>query len=96
MILIITVFSMAPPNMGKFDDDGLKDVAVTVDSALAQWYQFHSGSYPADLNALITAGVIPATTPVDKLTYSTAAGNTQYRLSVTLRASTWATPGSKY
>ena len=90
-------FSISPPNMDKFTDDGLKDLAYSVDSALAQWARFNSGTYPTDLTRLIDVGILPEKTPVEKFTYETAAANTTYRLVVTLaKGGEYTSPGSKY
>ena len=90
-------FSISPPNMDKFTDDGLKDLAFSIDSALAQWHRFNGGVYPADLDRLIYGGILSEKTPVDKFTYETASGNTTYRLAVTLsKGGEYTSPGSKY
>ena len=97
IISSLMFFSISPPNMEKFTDDGLKDLAYSVDSALAQWARFNSGKYPLDLSRLIDVGILPEKTPVEKFTYETAAANTTYRLVVTLsRGGEYTSPGSKY
>lgn len=96
VLSVLTVFAISPPNTGKISDDGLKDLALTIDSALAQWYQFHGGVYPASLDVLIDLGVVPEKTQVEKLNYETASSNSTYRLVVTLKNGEWTSPGSKY
>ena len=72
-------------------------LAPRVDSALAQWARFNSGTYPTDLTRLIDVGILPEKTPVEKFTYETAAANTTYRLVVTLaKGGEYTSPGSKY
>ena len=97
IISALTIFSISPPNMDKFTDDGLKDLSFSLDSALAQWYQFHGGTYPTSLDRLIDVGILPEKTAVDRFAYETASGNTAYRLVVTLsKGGEYTSPGSKY
>ena len=97
VILVMTVFTLSPPNLAKFSDDRLKDYAGTIDVSLAQWYRFHGQTYPANLNMLVSLGILSPTVSLSSYSYSTINSNTSYRLFVTLtRGGTYTSPGSKY
>ena len=97
VVLVMTVFTLSPPNLAKFSDDRLKDYAGIIDVALAQWYRFHGQTYPANLNVLVTLGILSPSIPLSAYSYSTINSNTSYRLVVTLtKGGTYTSPGSKY
>ena len=97
VILIATIFTISPPNLNKISDDALKDQAGSLDVSLAQWYQFHGGTYPVNLQTMVTLGNVPSTIDLTPFSYAPASGNTTYRLTVTLRSGkTYQSPGSKY
>lgn len=94
VILIMSTFIISKANPDRLEDDGLRDLAMALDTSLSQWYSFHSGTYPDNLNLMIQACVIPEKTPVNKFTYSISPDKTKYRMEVILGNGSWQTPGS--
>lgn len=96
IVMICLGFSLSAHNVNKISDDEMKAAALAMDTALSSWYQFHAGYYPASLQLMRDAKVIPDKSPIESFVYSTTDNQTAYVLTVTLsNGAIWITPGSK-
>lgn len=96
LMTVLAIFAISPSNMSKITDDSLKDFGMIMDTTLAQWCQFHGGSYPDTLDTLENLAILSEKYPLSKLNYTVRADRLAYRLVVTLSNGSWITPGSKY
>lgn len=94
VIMVMATFIIYQHNPDRIVDDGLTDLGCSIDTALSQWYLFHSGAYPENLSLLQNDRGLSDKLPIHKFVYTVNADRSKYRMEVILYNRTWTTPGS--